>query len=142
LPALLLLDLGCPRQQRFEIAVLADQLCRRLDADARHSRHIVRCIADQRLDVHDLVWRHAEFLDHFVGVDAALVAGHRIEHHHARAYQLHQVLVAGDDRHVSACLYGDAGIGRNEVVGFEPLLLDRNQAEGADRVAHQRELRH
>ena len=41
-------------EQRFEIAVLADQLRRRLHADARHARHIVDGIARERLHVHDL----------------------------------------------------------------------------------------
>ena len=35
-----------------------------------------------------------------------------------------------------------ARIGRDEIVGLVAILLDRRQAEGAHRVAHQRELRH
>ena len=42
LPALVLLDLAGALEQRFEIAVLADQLRRGLDADAGHARHVVR----------------------------------------------------------------------------------------------------
>ena len=38
LAPLLLLDLGRAREQRFEIAVFADELRRGLDADARHAR--------------------------------------------------------------------------------------------------------
>ena len=41
LPPLLLLDLGGAREQRFEVAVFADELRRGLDADAGHARHIV-----------------------------------------------------------------------------------------------------
>ena len=41
LAALVLLDLACPLEQRFEVAVLADQLGGGLYADARHARHVV-----------------------------------------------------------------------------------------------------
>ena len=41
LPALVLLDLAGALEQRFQIAVFADQLRRGLDADARHARHVV-----------------------------------------------------------------------------------------------------
>ena len=41
LAALVLLDLGCPLEQRFKVAVLADQLGGGLYADARHAGHVV-----------------------------------------------------------------------------------------------------
>ena len=71
LAALGLLDLAGARQQRVEVAVLVDQLGRRLDADARHARHVVDRIAGQRLHVDDLVGRHAELLHHLVAPDAS-----------------------------------------------------------------------
>ncbi len=41
LAALVLFDLAGARQQRFEVAIFADQLRRGLDADAGHARHVV-----------------------------------------------------------------------------------------------------
>ena len=64
LAPLRLLDLAGARQQRFEVAVLLDQLRRGLDADAGHARHVVGGVADQRLDVDHLVRRDAEIFDH------------------------------------------------------------------------------
>ena len=69
LAPLRLLDLAGAREQRFEIAVFVDQLRGGLDADARHARHVVGRIADQRLHVDHLLRRHAEFLDHLVAAD-------------------------------------------------------------------------
>ena len=100
LAALGLLDLAGARQQRIEIAVFVDQLGRRLDADARHARHVVGRIAGQRLHVDDLVGRHAELLDHLVAADR--LGLHGVEHDDAGAHQLHQVLVGRDDGHVAA----------------------------------------
>ena len=61
--ALVLLDLRRAGEQRFEVAVFADELRRGLDADAGHSRHVVGGVADQRLHVRHLRGRHAELLD-------------------------------------------------------------------------------
>ena len=85
--ALGLLDLVRAREQRIEIAVFADQLRRRLDADAARARHVVGGIAGERLDVDDLVGAGAEIGDDFVGADAPLLAVARggIEHRDARA---------------------------------------------------------
>ena len=96
LAALGLLDLAGARQQRFQIAVLVDQLGRGLDADARHARHVVGGVAGQRLHVDDLVGRHAELLAHLVGSDGLVL--HGVEHDDAGLHQLHEVLVGGDDR--------------------------------------------
>ena len=46
LPAFFLFDLRRPREQGFQIAIFADQLRRRLYADAGHARHIVSGVAD------------------------------------------------------------------------------------------------
>ena len=73
LAALVLLDLAGAREQRFEVAVFADELRGGLDADARHAGHVVGRIADQRLHVDHLVRRHAEFLHHLGAMPIALV---------------------------------------------------------------------
>ena len=69
LAALFLLDLGGAREQRFQVAVFADELRRGLHPDARHARHVVGRIADQRLHLDHLLRRHAELLDHLRDAD-------------------------------------------------------------------------
>ena len=142
--ALGLLDLARALKQRVEVAVFADQLRRRLDADAARAGHVVGGIAGERLDVDDLVGAEAEIGDDFVRADAPLlaIARGRVEHRHARPDELHEVLVGGDDQHVGAPFARLARIGGDEIVGLVAVLLDRRQAERAHRLAHQRELRH
>ena len=144
LAPLRLLDLAGAREQRIEIAVFADQLRRRLDADARRAGHVVGRIAGERLDVDDLVGAEAEIIDDLGRADAPLlaVAGSGVEHRDAGPDELHQVLVGRDDQHVGALRARLRRVGGDEVVGLVAVLLDRRQAEGADGVAHQRELRH
>ena len=84
----LLLDLRGAREQRFEVAILADELSRGLDADAGNAGNIVGRIADQRLDLDHLVRRDAEFLDHLGGADAAVL--HGVVHGDAVGDELHQ----------------------------------------------------
>ena len=150
LAALGLLDLAGPGQQRFQIAIFGDELGGRLDADAGRAGHVVGRVARQRLHVDDLVRRHAEILDDLGLADLALgaearallgVAGGGVVHGDARPHELHQVLVGRDDQHIGAGLARLPGIGRDQVVGLVDILLDRDQPEGAHRLAHQRELR-
>ena len=91
LAPLLLLDLRRPREQGFEIAELVDQERGGLNSDARHARHVVGRIADQRLHLDHLGRRYAEALDH-LGLFDHLVL-HRVVHPHARLHELHQILV-------------------------------------------------
>ena len=139
LPALLLLDLGRAEEQRFQIAIFADELRRGLDADAGHARHVVGRIADQRLHVDDLFRRHAEFLDHLGAAD--LLVLHGVEHDDAVGDELHQILVRGHDGRGGAGFAGLAHIGRDQVVGLEAVLLQARQVEGVHRFAHELELR-
>ena len=126
-------------QHALEVAEFADQLRRRLRADARHPRHVVDAVADQRLRVDQLLRRHAEFLHHLGRPDRLLL--HRVEHVDARADQLHQILVGRDDRRPPPGRHRQIGIGRDQVVGLPVGQLDRRHAEGRRRVAHQDELR-
>ena len=138
-PALLLLDLRRAGEQRFEIAIFGDELGRRLDANAGDARHIVHRVARQRLDVDDLIGRHAEFFHHFRR--AHLTVLHRVIQGDAGADQLHQVLVGGDDAAGGAGLNREARIGGDEVVGLVVLLLDAGDVEGTGGLADQAELR-
>ncbi len=139
LAPLLLLDLGRALKQRFEVAVFADELRRGFHADARHARHVVGRVADQRLHLDDLFRRHAEFLDHLGAAD--LLVLHGVEHDDAVADELHQILVRGDDGGGGAGLAGLPDIGRNQIVGLEAGLFQAGQIEGVDRLADQPELR-
>ena len=139
LPALVLLDLGSTGEQRFEVAIFADELRRGLDADPGYARHVVGRIADQRLHLDDLLRRHAEFLDHLGAAD--LLVLHGVEHDDAVIDELHQVLVRGDDGGGGAGCAGLAHIGRDQVVGLEAVLFQAGNVEGVDRLADELELR-
>ena len=139
LAALVLLDLGGTRQQRFQIAIFADQLRRGLDADAGHAGHVVGGIADQRLHLDHLVGTDAEFLEHFGRTDALVL--HRVVHGDAVIDELHQVLVGRDDRCGGAGLAGEPRIGGDQVVGLVAGLFEAGNFKGAHGVADQRELR-
>ena len=139
LAPLLLLDLGCPRQQRFEVAVFGDELCRRLDADAGNARHIIHRVARERLDVDHLVGRDTEFLEDFGLADFTVL--HGVVKGDTGTDQLHQVLVGGHDAAGGARLHGLAGISRNQVIRLVVRLLDAGDVEGAGGLADQPELR-
>ena len=134
-----LLDLAGAVQQRLEVAVLVDELGRGLHADAGHARHVVGRIAGQRLDVDDLVGRDAELLHHRLGPELGLLD--RVHQLDARPDELHQVLVGGHDGAGGAGLDGEAGVGRDQVVGLVALELAHRDVEGAGGFADQRELR-
>ena len=126
-------------EQRFEIAIFADQLRRGFHADARHARHVVGGIADQRLHLDDLFRRHAEFLDHLVAADA--LGLHTVEHRDARAHELHQILVRRDDRHIAADVDRSPRIRRDKIVRLVAIEFDARDVERSDCVANERKLR-
>ena len=138
LAALLLLDLAGAREQRFQIAVFADQLRRGLDADAGHARYVVGGIADQRLHLDDLLGRHAEFLDHLGPADSLVL--HGVEHRDAVADELHQILVGRHDGGLGAGFGCEPRIGGDQVVGLEAALFQAGQVERMHRLADELEL--
>ncbi len=138
LAALGLLDLGRAGKQRFEVAILLDQQGGSLDSDAGHARNVIDAVAAQGLHVDHLVWRHAEFFEHFRCADFAVLD--RIEHADLIVDQLHQVLVRRDDRHARALGGSLPCIGGDEIVGLEALHLECGLAKGDGGAAHQREL--
>ena len=139
LPSLVLFDLAGAQEQGFQIAILDDELCCRLDADAGHARHIVARVADQRLDLDHLLGADAELLDHLGAADALVL--HRVVHGDAVVHELHQVLVRRHDGRRRLRFAGEAGVGGDDVVGLESGLLQAGDVEGAHRLADQRELR-
>ena len=139
-PAFGLFDLRRAGEQRIEVAPGVDQRRRGLDPDPRHAGNVIGRIARERLNVDDLFGGNAEFFDHLGGADLAHADG--VQHDHALAHQLHEVLVAGGDGHAVAPRRGETDVGGDQVVGLESGEFDRRQPEGARRVAHERELRH
>ena len=67
---------------------------------------------------------------------------HGVDHEHAGADQLHQVLVGGNDGDVAAGLDRLLRVGGDQIVGLVALLLDAGHVEGTRRVADDGELRH
>ncbi len=130
-------------ERRGERAVFGDQSARGLGADAEDAGNVVDRIAHQREDVADQFGRDPELGLDLLDIDP--LALHGVEHVDSAAIafadQLHQILVGGDDRDIPALRLRDAGIGGNQIVGLEPLLLDAGQTEGAGGIADQRELR-
>ena len=137
-----MLDAGGLRQQRIQIAIFIDELRGGLDADAFRAGHIIRRIARERLHVDNLVGRHAEIIDDIRLSDDPLLAraGRGVIHHHTGTDELHQILVGGDDQHIGAFRARLRRIGRDKIVGFINVLLDRRHAEGAHGRAHQGKL--
>ena len=127
-------------QHAVQVAELVDELGGTLGADARYARHVVHGVADQRLDVDHLVRRDAELLHHFGGADRLLLD--RIQHLHAWADELHQVLVGRHDGGLPTRFVRGLRIGGDQVVRFPVFQLDRRHAECRGRLAHQVELRH
>ncbi len=140
LATLVLLDLGGAREKRFEITIFLDELRGGLDPDTGDARHVVGGIAGERLHVDDLFRRHAELLDDLVARNVLEL--HRVEHVDAVVHELHQILVGRNDGDARACLMREPRIGGDEIVRLEAGLFDAGEAEGAGRIAHQRELRH
>ena len=83
--------------------------------------------------------RHAEALHHLVLADHLVL--HGVVHAHARAHELHQVLVGGDDGHVGAGFQRLARVSGDEVVGLVALLLEASDVERSHRIADEGELR-
>ena len=126
------------RQQVLEVSPAPDQLGRSLGSDPRDPGDVVRRVSGQRAQVEQLGGRNAKAALDFLLVVAAVL--HAVEQHHALAHQLHQVLVARDDR--------DPGVRgrpphqrRDHVVGLEPGDLEDRDLEGLHQLARDRDLR-
>ena len=115
-------------ERGFHRPVLVQQLCRRLRADPRGTRHVVRRVAHQREVVDDPFGRHSELLGgrrfvHPVGRDAGGSPPARVQQPHATAHQLVEVLVAGDDHRLDSLFHGARGQCADHVVGLPSFHL-------------------
>ena len=121
-------------EQLLEAAPLPDQLGGALLADALDAGDVVARITHQRANVQHPLRRHAEARLDLAGRVTAVL--HGVEHAHALAHQLHQVLVGGDDGHVD--VFGrHLDQGRDHVVRLEAIDLENRDPVGFHEFAHQ-----
>ncbi len=137
------LDLGNPRIELIEGAVLGDQLRGGLLPHPGHAGDVVRRIALERLVVDHLVRPQAVPLPDPRRVVDDRVLDPRPGRHQARLVgdELEHVQIDRDDRRLDVlCLRLDRQRA-DHVVGFEALLLVDRDAQGLDDLANLRELR-
>ena len=127
-------DLVDRGEHRLEVAEALQQVRRRLVADARDARDVVRRVALEAVEVGDQLVRDAVALEHLLAaVDLRLGDPARGRHHaHAVADDLERVAVAGDDHHRDAALLGLLGQRGDHVVGLEAVDLVVAVAERLD----------
>ena len=115
------------RHHRFQRAVFAQPLHRRLGADLVNAGHVVYGIAHQCLVVQHQVRGHAEFSLH-AGEVAALVV-HGVQDQDALVDQLRQVLVAAADDHVQPLRGSGPGQRTDHVIGLHAGHVEHFPAE-------------
>ena len=126
-------------QHGFQIAKFKDQLGRCLGADARNTGHIVCRIPHQSEDIGQTFRSDAEFVDHSLRAEPLTL--HWVEHVEARLDELHQILIGrhnGDEPVIGEC---GLGVGRNNVIRFQPKFFNAGQRERARGIADHGELR-
>ena len=125
-----------PFQQRFDGAVVLDQLGRRLVTHAGHARDVVGGVTTQGLEIDQLRRLEPIPLPDLVGtvdecVCDATAGNQRVDR---VADQLETVEVAADDRHVEPALLGDSRQRADHVVGLVALELVNGDVEGVQHL--------
>ena len=125
-------------------AILHEQLRRRLRADARHPRNVVRAVAHQALEVDHPDRRKAVFrlkdlrrIERRVRLPAA---AHDELDRHVLRHELQTVAVARDDHTVPARRSADLPRRAEDVVGLPALTLEDRDVHRAQHILHQRHL--
>ena len=132
-------QLGRVRDQVVERSVLADEFLRAFFADARNALDVVDRVAHQRHHVDHLTRLDAELLeDAGRVVPCALVAG--IEHAHAVAHELEEVLVHRDDGDVEPSGHRRLDQRPDHVVGLVAIGGENRDAERFAGGVHHRYL--
>ena len=120
-----LVDIG---EDVVERAEFLQQLGCRFDADARHARHVVHGVADQRLEVDDLLRLDAPVRDQARAIEHGMLA-HAVDLD-AVADELPAILIAAHDEDVQAALACRSRDGGNDIVGLEAFHAEHRNAHG------------
>ena len=120
----------------IDAAVALEQVRRALFAHAFDARHVVRLVADQRLQVNELLGRQAVLLlDRLRGVeDGVAEPASACEDGRLLGDTLHDVPVAGDDDRVNALFIALARQGAEHIVGLKALGREDRDVENAHHV--------
>ena len=125
-------------------AILHEQLRRRLRADARHARNVVRAVAHQALEVDHPDRREAilrlEDLRRIQRRVRLPAAGHDELDRHVLRHELQTVAVARDDHAVPVRRGADPARRAEDVVGLPALTLEDRDVHRAQHILHQRHL--
>jgi len=111
-------------------AEFLDQAESPLGTDPRRSGDVVRGVAGETHDLHDLGRGDAEFLPYRRRVVDLVL--HRVHEEDGIAHELHHILVPGDDIDLEVRAGISGGQGADDVVGLHPLLLQ----DGDGKAAH------
>ena len=130
-----LVDVGEDAVERAEVL---QQLRRRLVADASDSRHVIDGVADERLQIDDLLGRNPPIGEQLG--PAELLALAEVEHTNAVGDELAAILVAGADERVDPALVGGDGEGGEDVVGLVARVAEDRDAQPRERLLDERDL--
>ena len=119
----------CSRQV-VQIAEFLQQLPRRLFADPRHAGDVVRGVPHQAQKVHHVRRLDAKAFLHLGDAEALFL--HGVEDRCVLGDQLAQILVAGDQHHVTALRLEAPRQGAENVVRLVPLQADGGDVERLD----------
>ena len=139
LPSLRLLDCSGSGQECIQVPVFVNEEGRGFDANPRDSRHVVRRIAGQGLDVHHFFRTHPEFFLDFRAADFPIFNG--VEHADSIRNQLHQIFIRGHDADVHPRGFGLSCVGGDQVIGFKARCFETFHVERARGLSNQGKLR-
>ena len=137
------LDLVEVLDHALERAPLADQRLRALVADAADAGDVVGVVADEGLEVRDLLGLEAPAVTHPLRVVQDIISLIRPvhQHLHARLDELHHVVVECHDDGLDARRLRLRGERAEDVVGLVARRLDQGNPERAQHIAHPLDLR-
>ncbi len=121
-------------------AVFGQEAFGGLLADARHAGDVVGFIAHNGLVIHHLLGADVQFGDDVFGGDVVAVIPGQVDDD-ARAHQLEQVPVAGDDLDAESLPGGPVSHRAEHIVGFVAFHFEAGDVEGIHQVADPVDLR-
>ena len=127
-------------EDRFQGAILFEQLPGELWPDQRHARHVIHRIAHQGLKIDHLWRRDSPFSAERFAVKNLVLAD--VEDFHAIGDQLPTIFVASHQKALAAKFRGLPGDGRQHVVGFVRRAAEGRDAQRGDNAADGRNLWH